>query len=143
MSSIHADNYRQSVSELENQPNHVLPVEKIKKFVDDLYYIMVGMDLCQFKKTLQLTSQLAYKFKDYEQELSLADCMTIMLRDRRATPPSNTMENTRVYYYIEAMIFEFCQRSLKVVGAEENTINDLDSKIELNFNHFKGFQVNN
>ena len=66
-----------------------------------------------------------------------------MLRDRRATAPSNTMENTRVYYYIEAMIFEFCQRSLKVVGAEENTINDLDSKIELNFNHFKGFQVNN
>ena len=106
---------------------------RITNFVNDCFDIIKELNFEGFKKFLQITSQYAYKFKFTEQNLSLADCMTIMIRDYNEVKVTNRL----VGYYYDAMVFEFLQRSLQLINADQEQIDNLDNKIIENFNLFK------
>ena len=59
--------------------------------------------------------------------------MTIMIRDYNEVKVTNRL----VGYYYNAMVFEFLQRSLQLINAEQEQIDNLDNKIIENFNLFK------
>ena len=106
---------------------------RITNFVNDCGDIIKELNFEGFKKFLQITSQYAYKFKFTEQNHSLADCMTIMIRDYNEIKETNRL----VGYYYNAMVFEFLQRSLQLINANQEQIDNLDTKIIENFNLFK------
>ena len=80
---------------------------RITNFVNDCGDIIKELNFEGFKKFLQLTSQFAYKFNEVNRNISLADCMTIMIRDYNEVKVTNRL----VGYYYDAMVFEFLQRS--------------------------------
>lgn len=106
---------------------------RITNFVNDCSDIIKELNFEGFKKFLQITTQNAYKFKFREQNLSLADCMTIMIHDYNEVKVTNRI----VGYYYNAMVFEFLQRSLQLINADREQIDNLDNKIIENFNLFK------
>ena len=106
---------------------------RITNFVNDCSDIIKELNFDGFKKFLQITSQYAYSFNKENQNLSLADCMTIMIRDYNEIKETNPF----VGYYYHAMVFEFLQRSLRHINADQEQINNLDIKIIENFNLFK------
>ena len=107
------------------------PVVRIKKFIDECSSIIVELDLPTLKQFLQLTSQYAYAFREIRPKLKLSDCMMMMLKDK------NSITDPILKHYYDAMLLEFLQRSLAVVNAEREHIDDLDSKIMENFDKFK------
>jgi len=106
------------------------PVVKIKKFIQEYCFANIT-DLPTLKSVLQLTSQYAYNFREIRPKLKLADCMMMMLKDR------DSIADPILTHYYDAMLMEFLQRSLAVVNAEREDIDDLDSKIMVKFNKFK------
>ncbi len=106
------------------------PVVKIKKFINEYCFANL-IDLPTLKLVLQLTSQYAYDFRERRPKLKLADCMMMMLKDR------DSIADPILTHYYDAMLMEFLQRSLAVVNAEREDIDDLDSKIMVKFNKFK------
>ena len=106
------------------------PVVKIKKFINEYCFANLT-DLPTLKLVLQLTSQYAYNFREIRPKLKLADCMMMMLKDR------DSIADPILTHYYDAMLMEFLQRSLAVVNAEREDIDDLDSKIMEHFNKFK------
>ena len=106
------------------------PVVKIKKFIHEYCFANLT-DLPTLKLVLQLTSQYAYDFRERRPKLKLADCMMMMLKDR------DSIADPILTHYYDAMLMEFLQRSLAVVNAEREHIDDLDSKIMEHFNKFK------
>ena len=107
------------------------PVVKIKKFIHEYCFANLT-DLPTLKLVLQLTSQYAYNFRERRPKLNLADCMNIMLKDM-----NSITDNPILKHYYDAMLVEFLQRSLAVVNAEREHIDDLDSKIMVKFDKFK------
>ena len=107
------------------------PVVKINKFIDECGSTIVELDLPTLKLLLQLTSQYAYNFRERRPELNLGDCMKMMLEDK------DTITDPMLECYYDAMLLEFLQRSLAVVNAEREHIDDLDSKIMEKFDKFK------
>ena len=59
--------------------------------------------------------------------------MNIMIKDKVSIQDTNPM----LGYYYEVMVLEFLQRSLRVINADPEHINALDSKITENFIRFK------
>ena len=106
------------------------PVVKIKKFIHEYCFANLT-DLPTLKSVLQLTSQYAYNFREIRPKLQLADCMMMMLKDM------DSITDPILKHYYDAMLLEFLQRSLAVVNAEREHIDDLDSKIMEHFNKFK------
>ena len=106
------------------------PVVKIKKFIHEYCFANLT-DLPTLKSVLQLTSQYAYDFRERRPKLNLGDCMLMMLKDR------DSIADPILTHYYDAMLMEFLQRSLAVVNAEREHIDDLDSKIMEHFNKFK------
>ena len=106
------------------------PVVKIKKFINEYCFANL-IDLPTLKLVLQLTSQYAYDFRERRPKLKLADCMMMMLKDR------DSIADPILTHYYDAMLMEFLQRSLAVVNAEREHIDDLDSKIMEKFDKFK------
>lgn len=106
------------------------PVVKINKFIGEYCFANLT-DLPTVKQVLRLTSQYAYNFGEIRPKLKLADCITMMLEDK------NNWNDPILKYYYDAMLLEFLQRSLAVVNADREHIDDLDSKIMENFNKFK------
>ena len=106
------------------------PVVKIKKFINEYCFANLT-DLPTLKLVLQLTSQYAYDFRERRPKLNLGDCMMMMLKDK------DSIADPILKHYYDAMIMEFLQRSLAVVNAEREHIDDLDSKIMEHFNKFK------
>ena len=106
------------------------PVVKIKKFINEYCFANL-IDLPTLKLVLQLTSQYAYDFRERRPKLKLADCMMMMLKDK------DSIADPILKHYYDAMLMEFLQRSLAVVNAEREDIDDLDSKIMENFDKFK------
>ena len=106
---------------------------RITNFVNDCGDIIKELNFEGFKKFLQITSQNAYNFRQMTPNHSLADCMTIMIRDYNEIKETNSL----VGYYYNAMVFEFLQRSLQLINANQEQIDNLDTKIIENFNLFK------
>ena len=65
---------------------------------------------------------------------SLKECMTTMIRDQNTLEP-----DSKYYHYYNAMIMEFLQRSLAVVNANQEHIDDLNPKINQSLEKFKEF----
>ena len=120
--------YKQILAQLRNGDEQ--PVVKINKFIGEYCFANIT-DLPTLKQVLRLTSQYAYNFREIRPKLKLADCMTMMLEDK------NSITDPILKYYYDAMLLEFLQRSLAVVNADREHIDDLDSKIMENFNKFK------
>jgi len=112
-------------------------VSRIDKFVRESSSFLVQLELPDelqlLKKILQITVQYAYKFRQKSPKPKLADCMNIMIKDKVSIQDTNPM----LGYYYEVMVLEFLQRSLKVINADPEHIDALDSKITENFLHFK------
>ena len=123
------DTHKQLLTQLRTSDEP--PVVRIKKFIDECSSIIVELDLPTLKLVLQLTSQYAYDFRERRPKLKLADCMMMMLKDK------DSIADPILKHYYDAMLLEFLQRSLAVVNAEREHIDDLDSKIMENFDKFK------
>ena len=112
-------------------------VSRIDKFVRESSSFLVQLELPDelqlLKKILQVTVRGAYQFHQKSTTPKLADCMNIMIKDKVSIQDTNPM----LGYYYEVMVLEFLQRSLKVINADPEHINALDSKITENFIHFK------
>jgi hypothetical protein len=106
---------------------------RITNFVNGCVEVIKELDLRGFKKFLQITSQYGYQFRQITPELSLADCMNIMIGDYNEIKNTNPL----VGYYYNAMLMEFLQRSLHQVNATQEHIDKLDTKIIENFENFK------
>jgi len=119
---------KQILAQLSNGDDQ--PVVKINKFIGEYCFANLT-DLPTVKQVLRLTSQYAYNFGEIRPKLKLADCMMMMLKDR------DSIADPILTHYYDAMLMEFLQRSLAVVNAEREHIDDLDSKIMENFNKFK------
>ena len=112
-------------------------VSRIDKFVRESSSFLVQLELPDelqlLKKILQITVQYAYKFRQKSPEPNLGECMNIMIKDKVSIQDTNPM----LGYYYEVMILEFLQRSLKVINADPEHIDALDSKITEKFICFK------
>ena len=111
-------------------------VSRIDKFVRESSSFLVQLELPDelqlLKKILQITVQYAYQFRQKSPKPNLGDCMNIMIKDKVSIEDTNPM----LGYYYKVMILEFLQRSLKVINADPEHIDALDSKITENFIHF-------
>ena len=112
-------------------------VSRIDKFVREsssyLAQLELPDELLLLKKILQITVQYAYKFRQKSPKPNLGECMNIMIKDKVSIQDTNPM----LGYYYEVMVLEFLQRSLKVINANPEHIDALDSKITENFIRFK------
>ena len=112
-------------------------VLRINEFVREASSFLVQLELPNelqlLKKILQITVQRAYQFHQKSPMPNLGECMNIMIKDKVSIQDTNPM----LGYYYEVMILEFLQRSLKVINADPEHVNVLDSKITENFIHFK------
>ena len=110
---------------------------RINEFVREASSYLVRLELPDelqlLKKILQITVQYAYQFHQKSPKPNLGECMNIMIKDKVSIQDTNPM----LGYYYEVMVLEFLQRSLKVINADPEHINALDSKITENFIHFK------
>ncbi len=112
-------------------------VLRINEFVREASSFLVQLELPNelqlLKKILQITVQRAYQFHQKSPMPNLGECMNIMIKDKVSIQDTNPM----LGYYYEVMILESLQRSLKVINADPEHVNVLDSKITENFIHFK------
>ena len=110
------------------------PCDRIKNFIDDIGDIMSEIDNEHLVKFLQTCSHRAYNFRNQVPMPSLADCMTTMVRDQNTLDP-----NSKYYHYYNAMIMEFLQRSMALINAEQDAIDNLSPKISESLEKFKEF----
>ena len=112
------------------------PLNRIKNFIDDIGDILTTIDNQHLVKFLQLCSQRAYNFGNQNPMPSLADCMNTMIRDQNTLDP-----NSKYYHYYNAMIFEFLQRSMTVINANQEDIDHLNPNINNALTEFKNYYV--
>lgn len=110
------------------------PCQRITKFIDDIGDILSTIDDEHLIKFLQICSERGYDFKNKTPMPSLAECMTTMIRDQNTLEP-----DSKYYHYYNAMIMEFLQRSMAVVNANQEHIDDLNPKINDSLEKFKEF----
>ena len=110
------------------------PCQRITKFIDDIGDILSEIDYEHLRKFLQICSERGYDFKNQTPMPSLAECMTTMIRDQNTLEP-----DSKYYHYYNAMIMEFLQRSMAVVNANQEHIDDLNPKINDSLEKFKEF----
>ena len=110
------------------------PLDRIKNFIDDIGDILTTIENEHLVKFLQECSRRAYNFRNQNPMPSLADCMNTMIRDQNTLDP-----NSKYYHYYNAMVFEFLQSSLRVINAEQEHINHLNSKINDSLAEFKEY----
>ena len=110
------------------------PCDRIKNFIDDIGHILFTVDNEHLVKFLQTCSHRAYNFRNQVPMPSLADCMTTMVRDQNTLDP-----NSKYYYYYNAMIMEFLKRSMTLINAEQDAIDNLNPKINDSLDKFKEF----
>ena len=112
------------------------PLNRIKNFIDDIGDILTTIDNQHLVKFIQLCSQRAYNFGNQNPMPSLADCMNTMIQDQ-----NNLNVNSKYYHYYNAMIFEFLQRSMTVINANQEHIDSLNPKINNALAEFKNYYV--
>ena len=110
------------------------PCDRIKNFIDDIGDIMSEIDNEHLLKFLQTCSHRAYNFRNQNPTPSLADCINTMVRDQNTLDP-----NSKYYHYYNAMIMEFLQRSMALINAEQDAIDNLTPKISESLEKFKEF----
>ena len=110
------------------------PCQRITMFIDNIGDILSEVDNEHLVKFLQICSERGYDFKNQTPMPSLAECMTIMIRDQNTLEP-----DSKYYHYYNAMIMEFLQRSMGVINANQEHINDLNPKINQSLEKFKEF----
>ena len=110
------------------------PCDRIKNFIDGIGDILTTIDNEHLVKFLQLSSDRAYDFRNQNPIPSLGDCMNTMIRDQNTLEP-----NSKYYHYYNAMIFEFLQRSMTVINANQEHIDHLNPKINESLDKFKEF----
>ena len=110
------------------------PCNRIKNFIDNIGDILFTIDNEHLKKFTQICSDRAYDFRNQNPMPSLGDCMNTMIRDQ------NTLDqNSKYYHYYNAMIFEFLQRSMTVINANQEHIDHLNPKIIESLDKFKEY----
>ena len=109
------------------------PVERVVNFVIEAAEVIVTLELVGLKRFLQLTSEYAYDFNNISPTISLADCMSIILEDKKKVETNNPI----VGHYYQAMLFDFVQRSLSVIGGSQEDIDNMNPKILRSFQEFK------
>ena len=114
------------------------PCQRITKFIDDIGDILSTIDYEHLIKFLQICSERGYDFKNQSPMPSLGDCMNTMIRDQNTLEP-----DSKYYHYYNAMIMEFLQRSMAVVNANQEHIDDLNPKINDSLEKFKEFYETN
>ena len=110
------------------------PCDRIKNFIDNIGDILSTVDNEHLEKFLQTCSQKAYNFHNQDPMPSLADCMNTMIRDQNTLDP-----NYKYYHYYNAMIFEFLQRSMTLINANQEHIDHLNPKINESLDKFKEY----
>tara|TARA_X000000368_G_scaffold410525_1_gene394122 strand:- start:321 stop:725 length:405 start_codon:yes stop_codon:yes gene_type:complete len=109
------------------------PVERVVNFVNEAAEVIVTLELVGLKRFLQLTSEYAYDFNNISPAISLADCISIMLEDKKKVETNNPI----IGHYYQAMLFDFVQRSLSVIGGSQEDIDNMNPKILRSFQEFK------
>ena len=115
------------------RPNDT-PCQRITMFIDNIGDILSEVDNEHLVKFLQICSERGYDFKNQTPMPSLAECMTTMIRDQNTLEP-----DSKYYHYYNAMIMEFLQRSMGVINANQEHIDDLNPKINQSLEKFKEF----
>ena len=110
------------------------PCNRIKNFIDNIGDILSEIDNEHLRKFLQTCSDRAYNFRNQNPTPSLADCINTMVRDQNTLDP-----NSKYYHYYNAMIMEFLQRSMTLINAEQDHIDNLTPKINQSLAKFKEF----
>ena len=106
------------------------PFDKINSFITAIEDILADISNEGFVKILRI-SRRAYNFGDMQPEPSLADCMTMMIRnEEKAT------EGTKLYYYLKAMVMCMLKDSLEKIDADQETITNIETKSTRNHCEF-------
>ncbi len=128
------ENYPRIKNEIIDLESENTPVvERIENFFNSIDFDFLTNDIDALKKLLQLVSQIGYKFREITPKPSIADCINIMIRDYNLIKESKP----KLGHFYNAMILEFLQRGMKVIGAEKEHIDHLDEKIIADYNIFK------
>lgn len=117
------------------RPNDT-PCDRIKNFIDDVGDILSEIDYEHLKKFLKQCSYNSYNFRNQTPTPSIANCMNTMLRDKNTLDP-----NSKYYHYYDAMIYEFLQQSLILIGADKDHVLNLNSKINNALANFKNCYI--
>jgi len=95
------------------------PHEKIKEFVTSIEDILCQSS-CYYElliKILNISISQGYKFYDMRPEPKLDFCANTLIRDQKKFP-----ENSKMYYYYQAMICQFLKLSFEKINAEQEHI---------------------
>ena len=112
------------------------PYDKINSFIIKIGDILEDISNEGFIKILRI-SRHVYNFGDMQPEPSLADCMTMMIRDE-----AKATEGTKLYYYLKAMVMCMLKDSLEKINADQESITNVETKIYDIITSFKAVSFN-
>lgn len=117
-----------------NIPTTLPPHEKIREFVTSIEDILCEPSYSHdlFIKILNITISQGYKFYDMRPEPKLNFCANTLIKDQKKFP-----ENSKMYYYYQAMIFTFIKKCFVIINAKQEDIDMMDTKANNAIDDFK------
>jgi hypothetical protein len=123
-----------NISDTTSLENSIPTRERMIEFVNSISDILNELSLTGFIKMLEICTRQAYQFSQRRPALSLADCMTEMIRDYRQIKDTNP----KVGHFYQAMLFRFLQISIRHVDSEHpENADSLTEKIKTEWEAFK------
>lgn len=119
-------------SVLENINHNDSTFNKIKNFLETIEDSLDEVSNESLIKFLKVCIYHIYKFQDQRPNPSLAICMETIIADQ-----NKAETDTKLYYYIESMIFVMLIRSLGCIDASQNHIEDIKPKLNICLGKFK------
>jgi len=129
MSQIRSDS---PTSIFENINRDDSTFNKIKNFVETVEDSLDGVSNESLVEFLKTCTYHIYKFQDQCPKPSLAICMETIIADQ-----NKAETDTKLYYFIESMLFVMLIRSLGCVDASQNHIDGIKPKLDLCLEKFK------
>lgn len=129
MSQIRSDS---PTSIFENINRDDSTFNKIKNFVETVEDSLDGVSNESLVEFLKTCTYHIYKFQDQRPKPSLAICMETIIADQ-----NKAETDTKLYYFIESMLFVMLICSLGCVDASQNHIDGIKPKLDLCLEKFK------
>jgi hypothetical protein len=129
MSQIRSDS---PISILENINRNDSTFNKIKIFVETVEDSLDEVSNESLVKFLKICTYHIYKFQDQCPKPSLAICMETIIADQ-----NKAETDTKLYYFIDSMVFIMLINSLGRVGAPQKHIDDIKPKLDSCLEKFK------
>ena len=105
---------------------------KIKNFVETIEDSLDEVSNESLIKFLKVCIYHIYKFQDQVPRPSWRGCMETIIADQ-----NKAETDTKLYYYIESMIFVMLIRSLDCIEASQKHIEDIKPKLNICLEKFK------